>query len=43
VVEWLRPQKRFAHLFAADAPDALAEVQAQVDADWADLVERCRP
>jgi pyruvate ferredoxin oxidoreductase beta subunit len=42
VEEWLRPQKRFAHLFADAARDMLAQVQQQVDADWGDLVEQCR-
>jgi pyruvate ferredoxin oxidoreductase beta subunit len=43
VEEWLRPQKRFAHLFAAGAASLRAEIQAQVDADWAELLERCTP
>ncbi len=41
VEEWLRPQKRFAHLFAEDAREMLVEIQAQVDAEWAALRERC--
>jgi len=40
IEEWLRPQKRFAHLFAPGAASTLSEVQRQVDADWAALVER---
>jgi pyruvate ferredoxin oxidoreductase beta subunit len=41
VAEWLRPQKRFAHLFRDEAGDMLEEIQQRVEADWADLVERC--
>jgi pyruvate ferredoxin oxidoreductase beta subunit len=40
VEEWLRPQKRFAHLFEPGARHVLAEIQAQVDRDWAELVAR---
>jgi pyruvate ferredoxin oxidoreductase beta subunit len=43
VEEWLRPQKRFAHLFAKDAGAVLAEIQEQVDADWAELRAKCAP
>ena len=41
VEEWLRPQKRFAHLFGTDARGVLTEIQRQVDDDWAALRERC--
>jgi pyruvate ferredoxin oxidoreductase beta subunit len=41
VEEWLRPQKRFAHLFDKDARAVLAEIQEQVDADWAELRANC--
>ncbi len=41
VVDFLRPQKRFAHLFADGSESMLAEVQAQVDEDWAELKARC--
>jgi pyruvate ferredoxin oxidoreductase beta subunit len=40
VEEWLRPQKRFAHLLKPGARQLLAEIQEQVDHDWADLVAR---
>ncbi len=39
VEEWLRPQKRFAHLL--DRPELLAQIQERVDADWLALLERC--
>jgi pyruvate ferredoxin oxidoreductase beta subunit len=41
VEQWLRPQKRFAHLFAPQAEHLLAEIQRRVDADWARLLARC--
>jgi pyruvate ferredoxin oxidoreductase beta subunit len=41
VEEWLRPQRRFAHLFAPGAEGALVEIQRQVDEEWADLLARC--
>jgi pyruvate ferredoxin oxidoreductase beta subunit len=41
VEQWLRPQKRFAHLFTKEGRPVLAEVQAQVDRDWDTLVARC--
>jgi pyruvate ferredoxin oxidoreductase beta subunit len=39
--EWLRPQKRFAHLFRPEAEEFRGELQRQVDADWSRLVARC--
>jgi pyruvate ferredoxin oxidoreductase beta subunit len=39
--QWLRTQKRFAHLFRPGQDGVLDEIQRQVDADWATLVERC--
>jgi pyruvate ferredoxin oxidoreductase beta subunit len=41
VTDWLRSQKRFSHLFAAEADGVLGDIQRQVDADWDALVERC--
>jgi pyruvate ferredoxin oxidoreductase beta subunit len=41
VVDFLRPQKRFAHLFADGATGVLEEIQAQVDEEWAELKARC--
>ena len=39
VDEWLRPQKRFAHL----TPELVDEIRRQVDADWAALLSRIEP
>jgi pyruvate ferredoxin oxidoreductase beta subunit len=41
VVDFLRPQKRFAHLFRDGSETVLGEIQAQVDEDWAELKARC--
>jgi pyruvate ferredoxin oxidoreductase beta subunit len=41
VEQWLRPQKRFAHLFAEEGAPVLAEIQRQVDDEWTALVARC--
>jgi pyruvate ferredoxin oxidoreductase beta subunit len=41
VEEWLRPQKRFAHLFSSRGAAVRKEIQRQVDADWEALVVRC--
>jgi pyruvate ferredoxin oxidoreductase beta subunit len=41
VEEWLRGQKRFAHLLEPEHADLLAHVQAQVLDEWERLVERC--
>jgi pyruvate ferredoxin oxidoreductase beta subunit len=41
VADWLRLQKRFAHLLQPDARPVLDLIQAQVDADWSDLLGRC--
>jgi len=43
VADWLRLQKRFAHLLQPDARPVLDRIQAQVDADWRDLTRRCAP
>jgi pyruvate ferredoxin oxidoreductase beta subunit len=42
VADWLRLQKRFAHLLEPSASARLDEIQKQVDSDWNDLVGRCR-
>lgn len=41
IEEWLRPQKRFAHLFHSENNKLLAEIQKQVDRDWERLLEKC--
>jgi pyruvate ferredoxin oxidoreductase beta subunit len=40
VEEWLRPQKRFAHLMQPGARHVVDEIQRQVERDWASLVAR---
>jgi pyruvate ferredoxin oxidoreductase beta subunit len=40
VEEWLRPQKRFAHLLQPGSGHVLTEIQSQVDREWADLLAR---
>ena len=41
VEEWLRPQKRFAHLFTEKGLAVRRQIQQQVDEDWAALVAVC--
>jgi pyruvate ferredoxin oxidoreductase beta subunit len=41
VEQFLRSQKRFAHLFKPGNEEYLAEVQRRVDSEWDTLVERC--
>jgi pyruvate ferredoxin oxidoreductase beta subunit len=41
VVDWLQPQKRFAHLFQPEQAAVVEEIQRRVDEDWAALVGRC--
>jgi pyruvate ferredoxin oxidoreductase beta subunit len=41
IEEWLRPQKRFAHLFNGDGGEVLGEIQRHVDDEWQSLVEQC--
>ena len=43
IEDWLRPQKRFAHMFAPGDESLLDEIQASVDHDWLELLRRCRP
>ena len=42
IEDWLRPQKRFAHLLLPQNANLVAEIQAKVDADWEDLLRRCQ-
>jgi pyruvate ferredoxin oxidoreductase beta subunit len=39
--DWLRPQARFAHLFAPGAEAMVEEIQRGVDAEWLALLARC--
>jgi pyruvate ferredoxin oxidoreductase beta subunit len=43
VADWLRLQKRFAHLLQPDARPVLDRIQTQVDSDWRELTRRCTP
>jgi pyruvate ferredoxin oxidoreductase beta subunit len=40
VVDWLRPQARFAHLFAPDAAPLAEEIEQRVSREWDELVRR---
>jgi pyruvate ferredoxin oxidoreductase beta subunit len=40
IEEWLRPQARFAHLFAPGAEGMIQEIRARVDEEWASLLRR---
>jgi pyruvate ferredoxin oxidoreductase beta subunit len=41
VANWLREQKRFAHLFRPEGAELLEEIQQRVDEDWSALLARC--
>jgi len=41
VADWLRTQKRFAHLFQPEADGVLDEIQRRVSADWQAVLARC--
>lgn len=41
VIEWLKTQGRFKHLFKPENKHVLEEIQANVDARWEDLLKRC--
>jgi pyruvate ferredoxin oxidoreductase beta subunit len=41
VADWLRLQTRFAHLLQPEQAPVLEQIQAQVEADWDDLLRRC--
>jgi pyruvate ferredoxin oxidoreductase beta subunit len=41
VQDWLALQGRFAHLLTPEHADAVAAIQARVDADWDALLARC--
>lgn len=40
VVEWLKPQGRFRHLFSAENEGLIDEIQAEVDRAWQKLLDR---
>jgi pyruvate ferredoxin oxidoreductase beta subunit len=42
IEDWLRPQKRFAHLLPPERAGLVDEIQRQVDADWEDLLRNCQ-
>jgi pyruvate ferredoxin oxidoreductase beta subunit len=41
IEEWLRPQKRFAHLLRPENAELVERIQRQVAADWRSLRDRC--
>jgi pyruvate ferredoxin oxidoreductase beta subunit len=41
VEEWLRPQKRFAHLLRPENSEHLDEIRSEIERDWLALLERC--
>ena len=41
VVEWLKKQTRFRHLFKPGNEELLAKVQEHVDAEWEKLLQKC--
>jgi pyruvate ferredoxin oxidoreductase beta subunit len=41
IEEWLRPQKRFAHLLRPENAELVETIQRQVAADWRSLRNRC--
>lgn len=41
IEEFLKPQGRFRHLFRPERPEILAEIQAQVDKEWEELLRLC--
>lgn len=41
VADWMKTQTRFRHLFAKGGEEMLEQIQAEVDARWEELLERC--
>lgn len=41
VVEYLKPQGRFKHLFTGENKKLIDEIQAEVDRRWEDLLKKC--
>jgi len=42
IEDWLRSQKRFAHLLRPEHAAVVEEIQRRVDADWEGLLRRCQ-
>jgi pyruvate ferredoxin oxidoreductase beta subunit len=42
IEDWLRSQKRFAHLLRPENAAVVEEIQRRVDADWEGLLRRCQ-
>jgi len=42
IMEWLKPQGRFKHLFKPENRHIIEEFQAKVDEDWNNLLKRCQ-
>jgi pyruvate ferredoxin oxidoreductase beta subunit len=42
IEDWLRPQKRFAHLLHPQRADLVEQIQRRVDAEWEDLLRNCQ-
>lgn len=41
IAEYLKLQGRFAHLFKPEYQNLVAEIQAEVDRRWEELLRRC--
>jgi pyruvate ferredoxin oxidoreductase beta subunit len=41
IEDWLRPQKRFAHLLRPENVEIVEEIQRRVTAEWLALRSRC--
>jgi pyruvate ferredoxin oxidoreductase beta subunit len=41
IEEWLRPQKRFAHLLRPENGELVDEIRSQIERDWLALLELC--
>jgi len=40
VVDWMKRQRRFEHLFKSDNQELIAKIQAEIDRKWAELLQR---
>jgi pyruvate ferredoxin oxidoreductase beta subunit len=41
IIDWLKPQSRFKHLFRPENAHLLEKIQANVDKEWANLKKKC--